>query len=124
VTRALSLALALRAQAVALRAQADALDGQAAALETEAHPGAVECFTSVALPPRTSRRAFAERCRSGRVQGARRIGSGRGSTWTCATSAWWQSLGTVVAAPAAPKLRLVESDEEIAARAIARGGRR
>jgi hypothetical protein len=80
-------------------------------------------FSSVSLPPRTSRRLFAEKCRSGKVEGARRIGTGRGAVWECASSAWFASQRAGVGAP---RLHLVETetDEEIATRAIARGGRR
>jgi hypothetical protein len=119
-----ALARAWRLQADALEAQAAALREAADAIEADA-PTGVETFSSVNLPPRSSRRAFAERCRSGKVQGARRVGIGRGATWTCSAAAWWASSGTVVQAP---RLRLVESDERsneaIAIAAIRSGGRR
>lgn len=43
-----------------------------------------QVYTSDDLPPRTSRRRFAEVCRSGRVAGARR----EGRHWTCSLVAW------------------------------------
>lgn len=119
---ALVIARARRDQARALRTQADALDREADALEADAPVEAAK-FSSVALPPRTSRRAFAEKCRAGQVRGARRIGRGRGAVWECASAAWFASFKTAV-----PGLRLVEpaqSDEELVelAMASARGRR-
>jgi hypothetical protein len=43
-----------------------------------------ETYSSRDLPPRCSRRRFAELCRSGRVVGARR----EGREWVCAREAW------------------------------------
>lgn len=43
-----------------------------------------ETYSSCDLPPRCSRRRFAELCRSGRVIGARR----EGREWVCSQSAW------------------------------------
>jgi hypothetical protein len=43
-----------------------------------------ETYDSRHLPPRTSRRRFAEVCRSGRVVEARR----EGRDWTCSRGAW------------------------------------
>jgi hypothetical protein len=43
-----------------------------------------ETFDSRNLPPRTSRRRFAEVCRAGRVADARR----EGRDWTCSRAAW------------------------------------
>lgn len=43
-----------------------------------------DSYTSEDLPPRTSRRRFAEVCRSGRVHGARR----EGNEWVCARDDW------------------------------------
>lgn len=43
-----------------------------------------ELVTSNALPPGVSRRSFAERCRSGRVAGARRDGQ----VWIATAAAW------------------------------------
>jgi hypothetical protein len=43
-----------------------------------------EIYSSRELPPRCSRRRFAELCRSGRVPGARR----EGRDWTCSREAW------------------------------------
>jgi hypothetical protein len=43
-----------------------------------------EIYSSRELPPRTTRRRFAEVCRSGRVLDARR----QGRDWTCSRLAW------------------------------------
>jgi hypothetical protein len=43
-----------------------------------------ETYSSRDLPSRTSRRRFAEVCRSGRVEGARR----EGRDWVCSRAAW------------------------------------
>jgi hypothetical protein len=43
-----------------------------------------ETYSSCDLPPRTSRRRFAELCRSGRVADARR----HGRDWSCSREAW------------------------------------
>jgi hypothetical protein len=43
-----------------------------------------EAYSSCDLPPRTSRRRFAEVCRSGRVADARR----EGRNWSCSRGAW------------------------------------
>jgi hypothetical protein len=43
-----------------------------------------ERYDSHNLPPRTSRRRFAELCRSGRVADARRVGR----DWECSRAAW------------------------------------
>jgi hypothetical protein len=46
--------------------------------------GERETFSSVDLPPRTSRRCFREVCKSGRVEGVRR----EGRLWVCTRAAW------------------------------------
>jgi hypothetical protein len=46
-----------------------------------------ETFSSRELPPRTTRRRFAEVCKSGRVEGARR----EGRDWICSRTAWEQT---------------------------------
>ena len=46
--------------------------------------GKRETYSSRDLPPRCSRRRFAELCRSGCVAGARR----EGREWVCSVSAW------------------------------------
>jgi hypothetical protein len=99
-----------------LRDAARALTQAADALEHEAPQPDAVAFTSQALPPHTSRRAFNEKCRSGHVRGARKLGR----VWSCTRDAW-----LAPAKPAVPRLRLVRSeptDEELADLAL-RGGR-
>jgi hypothetical protein len=86
--------------------------------------GAAETFTSEALPPRTSRRAFAEWCRSGQIEGARK----EGRAWMCSATAWHAARSR--SPEPAPRLRLVKiepSIEELTERAlegVRRGGSR
>ena len=62
-------------------------------------------YSSSALPPGCpSRRAFAEACRSGRIEGAEKHGTGRGATWTVAKVAWHRARSSKP-----PALRLIES---------------
>jgi hypothetical protein len=68
--------------AAAARELANALAELAS--ETEASGERAECYDSQQLPPRTSRRRFAELCRSGRVPGAYR----EGRNWVCRREAW------------------------------------
>jgi hypothetical protein len=48
-----------------------------------------DCYDSTHLPARTSRRRFAECCRSGRVSGAYRDGR----YWVCSREAWHSARG-------------------------------
>jgi hypothetical protein len=55
------------------------------ARESDRAPGpAADIYDSAHLPPRTSRRWFAEICRSGRVDGATQ----EGRVWVCSPEAW------------------------------------
>lgn len=60
----------------------DALADRIAARITTTAGG--ETYDSRHLPPRTTRRRYAEVCRSGRVADARR----EGRDWTCSRAAW------------------------------------
>jgi hypothetical protein len=80
----------------------------------------VERFTSEALPPRTSRRAFAEHCRSGKCVGAVLVGK----IWECPASSWWEARGH--RPEPKPALRLVKTGVDVDAlveKALRRGGR-
>jgi hypothetical protein len=68
-----------------------AIDAALAAVE-----GTPDTFTTRALPPGVSRRAFHERCR--RIPGAHR--SGR--AWVVSAADWFVACGTSAATPAAP----------------------
>jgi len=68
--------------AAAARVLAEAL--AELARDTERAPGATDSYDSAHLPPRTSRRRFAEICRSGRVAGA----TLEGHIWVCPREAW------------------------------------
>jgi hypothetical protein len=68
--------------AAAARELAEAL--MELASESERAPGSNDAYDSARLPPRTSRRRFAEVCRSGRVSGAVRDGR----AWVCPRDAW------------------------------------
>ena len=54
------------------------------ARESAPGPGAADSYDSAHLPPRTSRRRFAEICRSGRIEGATQ----EGRIWVCPREAW------------------------------------
>jgi hypothetical protein len=56
-----------------------------------------ETYDSRNLPPRTTRRRFAEVCRSGRVLDARR----EGRDWKCSRAAWEAARSRRTPAPAA-----------------------
>lgn len=68
--------------AAAARELAEALSELAR--ESERAPGATDSYDSAHLPPRTSRRRFAEICRSGQVDGA----TLEGRLWVCSREAW------------------------------------
>ncbi len=57
-----------------------------------------ETYSSRDLPPRTTRRRFAEVCRSGRVLDARR----EGRDWICSRAAWEVARHRASAPPAMP----------------------
>jgi hypothetical protein len=68
--------------AAAARELADAL--AELARESERAPAAADVYDSIHRPPRTTRRRFAEICRSGQVEGA--VQDGR--IWVCKREAW------------------------------------
>jgi hypothetical protein len=70
------------------------------ARESERDPAPADVYDSKHLPPRTSRRRFAEICRSGRVKGA----TLDGRIWVCPREAWHAARTRKVqhAAPAMP----------------------
>jgi hypothetical protein len=68
--------------AAAARDLASALAELAEGAEKSPEPG--ELYDSEHLPPRISRRRFAELCREGRVPGAYR----EGSRWVCTRESW------------------------------------
>lgn len=78
------------------------------ARESERAPAPADVYDSAHLPPRTSRRRFAEICRSGQVAGA--VPEGR--MWVCKREAWHaartrtctRKTRVVVAAEAPPSL--------------------
>jgi hypothetical protein len=84
--------------AAAARDLADAL--AKLAQEGEVNSSRPDVYDSENLPPRTSRRRFAELCRSGRIAGAYR----EGRDWVCPRSSWHSSrhVGTR-AAPTTPE---------------------
>jgi hypothetical protein len=71
--------------AAAARQLAEALADLAR--ERERAPDQEAAYDSMNLPPRTSRRRFAELCRSGCVPGAHR----EGRAWICSRDAWHAS---------------------------------
>jgi hypothetical protein len=79
--QAMSRAQFMAKAAAAARDLADALARLAQEGETSTH---ADTYDSDHLPPRTSRRRFAEFCRSGRVAGAYR----EGRHWVCARESW------------------------------------
>jgi hypothetical protein len=96
--------------AAAARDLADAL--AKLAQEGEATSTHADVYDSDHLPPRTSRRRFAELCRSGRVPGAYR----EGRHWVCARETWHSArLAGVrsVPAPSESNSMLVERADEL-----------
>jgi hypothetical protein len=84
-----------------------------------------ETYDSRKLPPRTSRRRFAEVCRSGRVLDARR----EGRDWTCSRAAWEAARARrpAPAASSATAKTLDEAADRLLGRAglhVVRGGGR
>lgn len=75
-----------------------------------------EVYSSSDLPPRCSRRRFAEVCRSGRVADARR----EGREWTCSRAAWRAARARAVKPAASP----VASFDSRASALLARSGLR
>jgi hypothetical protein len=82
--------------AAAARDLADAL--ARLAQEGEINSIRPDLYDSENLPPRTSRRRFAELCRSGRIAGAYR----EGRDWVCSRESWHSSR--MVGARAAPTM--------------------
>ncbi len=89
----MSRSSALAKAADAARALAEALAELATEPPAETSP---EHYDSRNLPPRTSKRRFAEVCRSGRVPGAHR----EGRHWVCSRTAWH---GARINAPKRPE---------------------
>jgi hypothetical protein len=75
-----------------------------------------ERYSSRALPPNTTRRRFAEVCRSGRVADARR----EGRDWTCSRAAWEVARSRK---PSLPTVAPTARDEQ-ADRLLSRAGLR
>jgi hypothetical protein len=103
----MSRAVFMAKAAAAARDLADAL--ATLAQEGEVNSSRPDVYDSGHLPPRTSRRRFAELCRSGRIGGAYR----EGRDWVCPRSSWHSSrmVGTRVAPP------MPESDSALVERA-------
>jgi hypothetical protein len=78
-----------------------------------------ERYTSRELPPRTTRRRFAEVCRSGRVFDARR----EGQDWTCSRQAWESARARRPASPP-PTSRETQSLDARATELLSRAGLR
>jgi hypothetical protein len=95
--------------ASAARDLADALAELARASDAEG--GVPGTYDSTHRPPRTSRRRFAELCRSGRVAGAYR----EGREWVCTREAWHASRaraqGPRAGSNAAPPSLVDRADE-------------
>lgn len=72
----------IRKAAAAARELAEAL--AELARDSEPAPAAADVYDSIHRPPRTTRRRFAEICRSGQVEGA--VQDGR--IWVCKRDAW------------------------------------
>jgi hypothetical protein len=68
--------------AAAARGLAEALN--ALAKDASAFDADADTYDSTRLPPRTSRRRFAELCRSNRIPGAHQ----EGKVWVCRREAW------------------------------------
>jgi hypothetical protein len=66
-------------------------------------------FSSSSPPPNITPRTFARWCRSGRVAGAQRDGSG----WRCSAGAWREARGGGTRRPA-PTLTLVVPNDDVA----------
>lgn len=90
----MSRAVFMAKAAAAARDLADALARLAQEGEVNSRP---DVYDSGRLPPRTSRRRFAELCRSGRIADAYR----EGRDWVCSRSSWHSSrmVGSRVAPP-------------------------
>lgn len=79
-----------------------------------------DTYDSRHLPPRCTRRRFAEVCRSGRADGARR----EGFDWVCSRPAW-EAAQTRKQPPAPPRSPRAPSDRTAQAdRLLARSGLR
>src|ERR1019366_913776 len=65
-------------------------------------------FSSSSPPPNITPRTFARWCRSGRVAGAQRDGSG----WRCSAAAWREARGQGPSRPSRPTLSLVPSSDD------------
>jgi hypothetical protein len=93
---------AIAKAAAAARQLAEALSELAA--ESERAPASKDAYDSAHLPPRTSRRRFAEICRSGCVSDAVRDGR----AWVCSRAAWHSArerkVAVVESLPSAPNL--------------------
>jgi hypothetical protein len=72
-----------------------------------------ETYSSHDRPPRTTRRRFAELCRSGRVVGARRDGR----DWVCSRDAWHAARVRKVAPPLPATTSLDAKADALLARA-------
>lgn len=98
-----------------IRVLVDACDLRAAVAE----PSAPAFFSSIALPPATTRRAFARRCRS--IPEACR--SGR--VWCCPASVWWTACRRGSAPRPPPPARPDDAATLLAGAGVRlRGGRR
>lgn len=84
------------------------------ARDSERTPGVTDSYDSAHLPPRTSRRRFAEICRSGQVDGA----TLEGRVWVCSREAWHAARGRrkEAAAPSNPSLTPEESVDALLSR--------
>jgi hypothetical protein len=73
-----------------------------------------DTYDSTRLPPRTSRRRFAELCRSNRVPGARQ----EGMVWVCPRQAWHaaRSRRKEAAAPSRPSFTPEQSVDALLSR--------
>jgi len=103
----MSRAVFMAKAAAAARDLAEALARLAE--EGEPNAGRPDVYDSQHLPPRTSRRRFAELCRSGRIARAHR----EGRNWVCPCESWhFARISRARSAPLPP-----ESDSELVERA-------
>lgn len=81
-------------------------------------------YSSLELPPRTTRRVFRETCASGRVDGATKDGK----AWRCSREAWFAGRRREPIAPLRvvgnPAPRVVTSEDELAAQDLEAAGLR
>jgi hypothetical protein len=86
----------------------DVLADRLRAFETHDEP---ETYSSHDLPPRTTRRRFAELCRANRVEGAHQ----EGRLWVCSRQAWHASRSRPVRPP--PPTVVAQSERQLVERA-------